>query len=113
MPYIDIRISKPVDTTQKNKLQLEITGIMEIIPGKNAGNTTICISDNHTIYRDTKPIEAAFIDIRLYKESPMVSKSTFAERLFRILENELDIPPSHVQMNFVELPCWASNGNLF
>jgi len=113
MPYIDIRISKPVDVTKKNKLQSEIAGIMEIIPGKNAGNTTICISDNHTIYRDTKPIEAAFIDIRLYKESPTESKSLFAERLFSIMNTELGIPPSHVQMNFVELPCWASNGNLF
>jgi len=113
MPYIDIRISKPVDITQKNKLQSEIAGIMDIIPGKTADNTTICISDNHTIYRDTKPIEAAFIDIRLYKESPTDSKSIFADRLFSIFYNELGIPPSHVQMNFVELPCWASNGNLF
>jgi len=113
MPYIDIRISKSVDIAQKNKLQSEIAGIMEMIPGKNAGNTTICISDNHAIYRDTKPIEAAFIDIRLYKESPTDSKSAFAERLFVIFENELGIPPSHVQMNFIELPCWASNGNLF
>ena len=113
MPYIDIRISKSIDIEQKNKLQSEIAGIMEIIPGKNAGNTTICISDNHTIYRDTKSIEAAFIDIRLYKESPTDSKSMFAERLFNIFQNELNIPPSHVLMNFVELPCWASNGNLF
>ena len=113
MPYIDIRVSKPVDIAQRDKLQSEIAGIMEIIPGKNAGNTTICISDNHTIYRDTKPIEAAFIDIRLYKESPTDSKGIFAERLFGIFEKELDIPPSHVNINFVELPCWASNGSLF
>ena len=113
MPYIDIRISKSVDIAQKNKLQSEIAGIMEMIPGKNAGNTTICISDNHAIYRDTKPIEAAFIDIRLYKESPTDSKGIFAERLFGILENELGIPPSHVVMNFVELPSWATNGKLF
>jgi len=113
MPYIDIRISKPVNITQKNKLQSEIAGIMEIIPGKNAGNTTICISDNHTIYRDTKPIEAAFVDIRLYKESSTESKGLFAERLFSIFEKELGIQPSHVSMNFVELPCWASNVKLF
>ena len=113
MPYIDIRISKPLDITQKNKLQAEIVGIMELIPGKNAGNTTICISDNHTIYRDTKPIESAFIDIRLYKESPTDSKRTFAEHLFGIFENELGIPPSLVQMNFIELPYWAANGDLF
>jgi len=113
MPYIDIRISKPVSITQKEKLQSEIAGIMELIPGKNAGNTTICITDNQTIYRDTKPIEAAFVDIRLYKESPFDSKSVFAGKLFSIIENDLGIPPSNVSMNFLEMPCWASNGNLF
>ena len=113
MPYIDIRVSKSVDIASRDKLQAEIAGIMELIPGKNAGNTTICISDGHTIYRDRQPIEAVFIDIRLYKESSTDSKSVFAERLFSVIENELSIPPSHVQMNFVELPCWASNGSLF
>jgi len=113
MPYIDIRVSKSVDTEKRDKLQAEISGSMELIPGKNAANTTICIADNHTIYRDSKPIEAAFIDIRLYKESPIESKRLFAERLFNIIEKELDIPPSHIQMNYIEMPLWASNGELF
>jgi len=113
MPYIDIRISKSINITQKNKLQLEIADIMELIPGKNAGNTTICISDNHTIYRNKQSIETAFIDVRLYKESPTESKSIFSKRLFDIFEKELGISPSYVTINFVELPCWASNGELF
>ena len=94
-------------------LQKEIAGSMEIIPGKNAANTVICISDNYTMYRDTQSFEAVFVDIRLYKESPTENKKEFAERLFVIFEKVLNILPSHVQMNFVELPCWASNGNFF
>ena len=113
MPYIDIRISKQVDNNTRNKLQAEIAGIMELIPGKNAANTTICVSDNYTMYRNCQPIEAAFVDIRLYKESSTESKKVFAEKLFIIFENTLSIPQSLVQMNFVELPCWASNGDLF
>ncbi|MDR2569532.1 MAG: hypothetical protein LBD23_04435 [Oscillospiraceae bacterium] len=113
MPYINIQVSKPVDNTTRYKLQSEIADSMEIIPGKNAGNTTICISDNYTMYRDSTPIEAVFVDIRLYKESSTDSKSDFANRLFTIIENVLNITPSCVQINFVELPCWASNGNFF
>ena len=113
MPYIDIRVSKPVDAATKNELQMEIAEIMELIPGKNAENTTICISDNHSIYRNRQSIEAIFADVRLYKESPTESKRIFAEHLFCIFENRLGIPASHIQMNFVELPCWASNGDLF
>ena len=113
MPYIDIRVSKQIDNNTKNKLQTEIAGIMDLIPGKNATNTTICVFDGYTMYRDCQSVEAAFVDIRLYKESSTESKRAFAEKLFVIFDNTLAIPQSRIQMNFVELPCWASNGNLF
>ena len=113
MPHIDIRISKPVDAQTRDKLQKEIAGSMEIIPGKTSANTLICISDQYSMYKDTQPVEFAFVDIRLYKESPAESKKEFAERLFIIFKEILEIPPSNVQMNFIELPCWASNGNFF
>jgi len=113
MPHININISKPVAPETKSTLQNEIADIMETIPGKNAGNTLICISDTCTMYRDKQPLEAAYIDVRLYKESPDESKKAFAEKLFDIFESVLKIPPSNVQINFVELPCWASGGNFF
>ena len=113
MPYIDIRTTKKVDDATRNKLQTEIANIMELIPGKNAGNTTISINDNYTMYREYKQIEAVFIDIRLYKESLFEDKSKFAEKLFSVIEDVLNTPPSLVQMNFMEQQCWASNGDLF
>ena len=113
MPHINIRVSKPLDTETKNKLQTEIANSMELIPGKTASNTFICISDSCSMYRDTQPIDAVFVDVRLYKNSPPESKKHFAERLFSIFEDTLKIPPSNVQINFVELPDWASGGNYF
>jgi len=113
MPHINISISKPVDIETRDILQNEIAEIMETIPGKNAANTLICISDSCTMYRDKQLIEAVYIDVRLYKESPDESKKEFAEKLFSIFNDVLKIPQSNVQINFVELPCWASNGNFF
>jgi len=113
MPHINIMISKPLDNDTRNDLQNKIADSMELIPGKNAGNTLICISDNYSMYRDKKPLEAIYIDIRLYKESPDENKKEFAERMFVIVESVLGIPPANVQINFVELPCWASNGGFF
>ena len=113
MPHISIKVSKPTDSRLRDRLQAEIAGSMELIPGKTAANTVICISDDCTMYRDSQAVEAAYIDVRLYKESPGENKKAFAERLFVIVESVLGIPPSNVQINFVELPCWASNGNFF
>ena len=113
MPYIDIRSTKKIDSETGNKLQKEIAGIMELIPGKNAGNTTISISDNYTVYRDYQPVESVFIDIRMYKESTFESKEAFAKELFTLIDKTLGISQSKVQMNFIEMPCWAANGELF
>ena len=113
MPYISINASKPITDETRNVLQKEIAGNMEIIPGKTAANTFICISDNYSFYRETQAIEAAFIDIRLYKESPDDAKKAFAMKMFDIIDTVLGIPPTNVQMNFTEQPCWASNGSFF
>ena len=113
MPYIAISISKQVDMQTRDELQKKIAGVMEIIPGKNAANTIINISESCTFYNDTKPMEAAFIDVRLYKSSPEESKKAFAEKMFGIFEETLGIPPSNVSMNFTEQPNWAANGGYF
>ena len=113
MPFINIKSSKPVDTKLADKLQNEVAGIMETIPGKNVSNTTFCISDGYRIFKELKPVEAVFIEVRMYKESPVESKKAFAEQLFKIIENVLGIPPSNATINFIEFQEWASNGGYF
>ena len=113
MPHITIQLSKTLDSKTKDRLQKAIAGNMEIIPGKTAANTLICVNDGCSIYKDSQPIEAAFADVRLYKESAAESKEAFCKRLFMIFDEILSIPPSNVQINIIELPCWASNGNYF
>ena len=113
MPFLDIRSSKPIDGPTRNKLQLEIGKLMPIIPGKNVSNTLICISDNYAMYKDAEAKEAIFVDVRLYKNSPEESKKEFAKEFTGLLETVLGIPPSAIQMNFVELPNWAVNGEYF
>ena len=113
MPFIIIKSSKPIDSGLSDKLQNEIAGIMETIPGKNVSNTTFCISDGYRIYKELKPVEAVFIEVRMYKESPTESKKAFAEKLFKVVENVLGIPPSNTTINFNEFQEWASNGGYF
>ena len=113
MPYLDIRSSKPIDGPTRNTLQLEIGKIMDIIPGKNVSNTTICFADNYSMYKETKAFEAVFVDIRLYKSSPEDSKKEFAKQLTEVLKEISEIPPANIQMNFVELPAWSVNGDYF
>ena len=110
MPHVDIRVSKPVDAQTRDALQKEIGGSMPLIPGKTISNTIITINDNYSMYKGGQPIEGAFMDIRLLNASPEESKKEFSEKIFALFESILKIPPENVQLNFVELPNWASGG---
>jgi len=113
MPYLDIRASKKIDAATRNTLQLEIGKIMPIIPGKDVTNTIICICDCCTMYKNAEAFEAVFVDIRLYKSSPEESKKEFAKVFTELLEAQLQIPKANIQMNFVEMPAWSTNGEYF
>ena len=113
MPQVNINVSKPLNNDIKNKLQLEIGNIMEIIPGKNIGNTIICITDCCSVYKNGEAVEGAFIEVRLYKASPEESKKEFAEKMFAIFKDVLGIQPEFIYMNYLELPNWAANGSYF
>ena len=113
MPQLNINIGKKLDESTKNKLQLEIGNNMEILPGKNIGNTMICINDGLSMFKNGVPIDGIFTDVRLYKSSPEENKKQFAEKLFSIFENILGVKSDAVYMNFTEMPSWASGGNYF
>lgn len=113
MPYLDIRSSKPIDGATRNALQLEIGKIMPVIPGKNVSNTLICFMDSYTMFKENKPIDAVFVDIRMYKSSQEEDKKEFVKQFTALLADTLGIPPAHVQLNFIEQPNWAVNGDYF
>lgn len=110
MPHVDVRVAKKLSAQDKDKLQLKIGNSMSLLPEKTISNTMIVITDGCSIYKNGSPLGGAFIDVRLYKASPEESKKAFSEKLFEILESELEIPPDKTQINFIELPNWASGG---
>ena len=110
MPHIDIRVSKSLCANEKNELQLAVGNIMETIPSKTIANTVIVITSDCSMYKNGEPLEGVFVDVRLFKESPEDAKTMFAMKLFNIFESMLKIPPDNVQINFIELPNWASGG---
>jgi len=113
MPYVDIRSSKPIDKPTRNALQLEIGKIMPTIPGKDVSNTLISICDCCTMYKDTRPAEAVFIDVRMYKQSPEDAKRAFVKKITALVVDILQVPANGVNLNFTEQPAWAVGGDYF
>jgi len=110
MPNLNICIGKRLSDEVKNDLQLEIGSTISIIPGKTNENTVIMINDNYIMFNNGKKVERVFVDVRLFKSSSDESKKAFSDNLFSIFARLLDIPPNQVQINYIELSNWASNG---
>ena len=110
MPQVNISLSRKLDDTTKGKLQLEIGNAMPLLPTKNIDNTHICLADGCSFYKSGVPLDGAFVDVRLHKQSPEESKKAFAEKMFSILKESLGIDPASVYMNFIEFENWASGG---
>ncbi|MCL2518494.1 MAG: hypothetical protein FWF15_08035 [Oscillospiraceae bacterium] len=111
MPFININVGKSINAETKVKFQKEIAENISLLPGKNAGNTIICITDCCVMFKNGEPFEGFFADIRLYKNSPEDAKKAFAEKFFAIIEEVLEIPRAKTQFNFSEMPVWVTNGN--
>jgi len=111
MPYIHATIAKKVNDDVKIKLQQELGTQITAIPEKHIGNTVITINDGLTMYNNGEPLDGAFFDIRLFKASPEDAKKAYAEKVFAIIEEVLDIPPNRVQINYTEMPVWAAGGH--
>jgi len=111
MPYIHATIAKKVNEDLKHKLQMALGTQITAIPEKNISNTVITINDGITMYKNGEPLDGAFLDIRLFKSSPEDAKKAYAGKVFAIMEEVLGIPPAYVQINYTEMPIWASGGN--
>lgn len=111
MPYIQASIAKKMNDDTKNKLQMELATQITAIPGKNIDNTVITINDGLTMYKHGKPLDGAFFDIRMFKDSPQDAKKAYAECVFAIVEAVLDVPADNVSINYTEMSEWAAGGN--
>ena len=111
MPQVNINVGKVLSAQQKISLQLEVGNNMSILPTKSIANTLINIIDSCTMFKNGEAIEGAFIDIRLFKASPEEAKAAFSAKIAEIVSQELGLAKEFVQINFIELEEWSSNGN--
>ena len=112
MPFINAMVVRKLEDEEKTNLQEAIADAVSVIPGKNAGNTVICISDGYAMYKNKEPIEGAFVEVRLFKSSPDECKGEFTKKLFDIFEKHLKIPKEKLTINFHKLDSWGANGGL-
>jgi phenylpyruvate tautomerase PptA (4-oxalocrotonate tautomerase family) len=113
MPFISFSVGTSPDALQQEKLKTELGRLIEILPGKSENVLMIDICGGHTLYfRGEKKKRCAFIDVRLYKESPLAAKQEFTEKLTLLTEEILGIPRADIFVSILEFANWGAGGTL-
>ncbi len=111
MPFISINLSASITKAQKDEIKTRLGKLIEIIPSKSEKGLMVDISDDHALYYAGQEMEnAAFIDVRLYKDSPFDEKGEFFKQTCLMLGEIAGVDPQSVYCNIFELQNWGSRG---
>ena len=110
MPYISINTSRDLNNSNMEKIKAEIGRLISIIPTKTEEHTMIDFSGSRTFYKAGKPIDGAFVEVRLFRKSEFEPKKKFTEEVLAMLGKELDIKEENFNLNILEFENWGSGG---
>jgi phenylpyruvate tautomerase PptA (4-oxalocrotonate tautomerase family) len=112
MPLIQIDISKEITKEQKEAIKSEAGRLIGILPGKSEKVLMVIIREGSNMYFRGKAEDCAFIEAKLFHESPIDSKSEFAKKFCEAISEILKIETGNIFMVFAEYANWVSGGAL-
>ena len=112
MPYLHIAIGKPVSRAEQDALYTRCAQLISILPEKNEENCMVRIEQDCATYFKGAACPCAFVDLRLYTQSPEDKKRAFVAALSGELCQRFGLSPSHIYMNLLELDHWVVGDSL-
>ena len=114
MPLISINTVKTLSKEQKTEIKTRLGKMIQILPGKEESGLMVAISCGCTIFdAGVEAADAAFVDIRLFHESPFEAKKEFHKAFSDMLGEVAGIDPQHLVCNYIELPNWGGRAGVF
>ena len=111
MPYLQLNVQKELNQEEKHALCEAIGAVMPLLPGKSRENTMMhIVSGQHMELLTDAP--CLYLEVRMFKPSPLESKQAFVQAISRLLEEKLDVQPARMYINLVEMDEWGSGGAL-
>ena len=111
MPFIDVRISKPVHAEQKELFKTLLGETIDVIPNKSESVLMIDIADDRELYFRGERLEnGAYAKVNLHMEAPQEAKAALIERMFEIFSESFGFKKEDVFISVAEFPNWGANG---
>ena len=111
MPYISITTAEKLTDEQKIATKSELGKLITILPEKVEGGLMVDFSDGHTMFfRGNAAPVCAFVEIRIFRKSPLEAKKEFTAEVFKLMERQFGIKNDQMFLNIVEFENWGSAG---
>lgn len=114
MPCIQLNISKKIDETQELHIKEKLGKAIGLLPGKSENWLMVTIKDAVTVYfRGSKSEPAAFVSVGVYGREDGNAFNKLTGAICDILQQELNISPDHVYVQYSATQHWGWNGSNF
>lgn len=113
MPFISINTAQKLTKENKNNIKTEIGKKISIIPNKREEVLMIQFADGvSTYFAGIENPNAAYIDIKCYKQATFEDNQKFAEAINAIMLQEAGIESSDLYLTISEYSTWGTKGTL-
>ena len=113
MPFINAKITSPVDDAKKNLIQSKLTDLVADAFAKPKKFVMINIEDNQPMWFGGEVLKSgAFISVRLIGNPSRETYSALTKKICELLEKELRISPDSVYVTFHPVEMWGRNGDI-
>ena len=113
MPFIDARLTMPVDPDRKQALKTAFGKAITTLH-KTETYLMVQVQDSCQLWLGGKPLEkGAYLSVSLFGNAAPADYDAMTARLCRILAEQLDIPGDAVYVTYHPVTDWGWNGSNF
>lgn len=111
MPQIEFSTGRKLSKEQKENIVKAFGKVITVLPGKTEPDLMLDIEDDKELYLGGKRTDGAYINMKMYLNTPMEDKKNFTEAVFVELE-KLGFSKDTIYMTITGMDHWCVGGTM-
>ena len=114
MPYIDVKLTRKIDSAACESLKCELGKAISLFPGKTESWLMCNIEDDKKMYHGgNNSSDCAFLEVKLFGTVDKKASDMFTRHICDYLDKKLEISPDRVYIRYEGGTDWGWNGSNF
>ncbi|MBR4588801.1 MAG: hypothetical protein IKO30_10890 [Lachnospiraceae bacterium] len=113
MPFINSKITVPVDSTKKEEIKSELGKLISTL-GKSETYLMVGIEDDYDLWLGGKKLEkGAYVSVSLFGNASKAAYDKLTGQICDLFADKLGIPGNNVYVTYHPVSDWGWNGGNF